>query len=110
MEYVYHHDKKRFVQFAVRVWDVDLAYGEEDEICLEGIRRMREFFKKLNMPLTFEDAGLPTTAFEEMAEKATYGDTIPVGNFVKCIFRKNCASVPEERSAIPLQTEQSSAG
>ena len=54
MEYVYHHDKKRFVQFAVRVWDVDLAYGEEDEICLEGIRRMREFFKKLNMPLTWE--------------------------------------------------------
>jgi len=29
---------------------------------------------------------------------------------VSCIFRKNCASVPEERSAIPLQTEQSSAG
>ncbi len=28
----------------------------------------------------------------------------------KCIFRKNCASVPEERSAIPLQTEQNSAG
>ena len=27
-----------------------------------------------------------------------------------CIFRKNCATVPEERSAIPLQTEQSSAG
>ena len=27
-----------------------------------------------------------------------------------CIFRKNCASVPEERSAIPLQTEQSLAG
>ena len=27
-----------------------------------------------------------------------------------CIFRKNCASVPEERSAVPLQTEQSSAG
>ena len=27
-----------------------------------------------------------------------------------CIFRKNCASVPEERSAIPLQTEQSSVG
>lgn len=28
----------------------------------------------------------------------------------ECIFRKNCASVPEERSAVPLQTEQSSAG
>ena len=32
------------------------------------------------------------------------------GKWVFCIFRKNCASVPEERSAIPLQTEQSSAG
>ena len=31
-------------------------------------------------------------------------------NVTECIFRKNCASVPEERSAIPLQTEQSSAG
>ena len=31
-------------------------------------------------------------------------------NIKNCIFRKNCASVPEERSAIPLQTEQSSAG
>ena len=31
-------------------------------------------------------------------------------SIVFCIFRKNCASVPEERSAIPLQTEQSSAG
>ena len=31
-------------------------------------------------------------------------------NPLDCIFRKNCASVPEERSAIPLQTEQSSAG
>lgn len=31
-------------------------------------------------------------------------------SMTECIFRKNCASVPEERSAIPLQTEQSSAG
>ena len=26
-----------------------------------------------------------------------------------CIFRENCASVPKERSAIPLETERSSA-
>ena len=83
MKYVYKHDVDRFVQFAVRVWDVDLAYKEKDEIVLEGIRRMQEYFKKLGMPLSFKDAGLPTDAFEEMADKATFGDTIPVGNFVK---------------------------
>ena len=35
------------------------------------------------MPLTFEGARLPADAFEEMVDKATYGDVIPVGNFVK---------------------------
>ena len=29
---------------------------------------------------------------------------------IACIFRLNCASVPEERSAVPLKTEQSSVG
>ena len=42
--------------------------------------------------------------FKEKRAKELYG------NASVCIFRKNCASVPEERSAIPLQTEQSSAG
>ena len=28
----------------------------------------------------------------------------------KCIFREICASVPKERSAIPLETEQRSVG
>ena len=39
-----------------------------------------------------------------------YVDVLSSRNDIVCIFRKNCASVPEERSAIPLQTEQSSAG
>ena len=29
---------------------------------------------------------------------------------IKCIFREICASVPKERSAIPLETEQRSVG
>lgn len=83
MKYVYYHDMDRFVQFAVRVFDVDLAYGQKDEIILKSIERMQQFFKKLGMPLTFEEAGLPTDKLEEMADKATAGDTMPVGNFVK---------------------------
>lgn len=83
MKYVYKHDMDRFVQFAVRVFDVDLAYGQKEDMILEGIARMQEFFRKLGMPLTFADAGMPVDRFEEMADKATYGDTIPVGNFVK---------------------------
>ena len=32
------------------------------------------------------------------------------GLIITCIFREICASVPEERSAIPLETEQRSVG
>ena len=39
----------------------------------------------------------------------TIKDLVKNKEVTGCIFRKNCASVPEERSAIPLQTEQSSA-
>lgn len=83
MRYVYKHDIDRFVQFAVRVWDVDIAYGKKDGIALEGIRRMCIFFKNLNMPITLSEANIPTDAFEEMADKATFGGAVPVGHFVE---------------------------
>ena len=35
------------------------------------------------MPFAFEGARLPEDAFEEMVDKTTYGDMIPVVNFVK---------------------------
>ena len=82
MRYVYHHDIDRFVQYAVRVWDVDLAFGDKDAIVMEAICRMCVFFKRLGMPITLEEAGIPDDAFEEMANKATFDDTIPVGHFV----------------------------
>lgn len=82
MRYVYKHDIGRFVQFAVRVWDVDMAFGAPEEIVEEGISRMCAFFHRLNMPTSLKEAGLPCDAFEEMADKCTFGDTIPVGHFV----------------------------
>lgn len=82
MRYVYRHDVDRFVQFAVRVWDVDIAFAKKEEIVEEAIRRMCAFFQELGMPITLAEAGIPTDDFEELADKATFGDTIPVGRFV----------------------------
>ena len=45
-----------------------------------------------------------------LSSSSSEGECIRYMQTSVCIFRKNCASVPEERSAIPLQTEQSSAG
>lgn len=82
MKYVYKHNIKRFVQFAVRVWDVNLSFDNEEAIALEGIRRITEFFKSIGLPVTLTDAGIPQDRIEEMADKCTSSDTKTWGNFV----------------------------
>lgn len=82
MKYVYKHDVNRFVQFAVKVWDVDMPYESPEDIALEGIRRMTEFFKKIGLPVTLDEANIPVDRFEEMADKCTDFDKKTQGQFV----------------------------
>jgi hypothetical protein len=81
MKYVYHQDINRFVQFAVRVWNVEYAFGDPERIALEGIQRMKQFFKGLGLPVSLKEMNVPGDRLEEMATKATKNGT--VGNFKK---------------------------
>ncbi|OBR94072.1 MULTISPECIES: iron-containing alcohol dehydrogenase [Clostridium] len=83
MKYVYKHDINRFVQFAVRVWDVDLSYSSCEDIVLEGIRRMTAFFKSMGLPITLKEGSIGEDKIEEMANKCTDNGTKTVGQFVK---------------------------
>lgn len=83
MKYVYKHDINRFVQFAVRVWDVDLSFNSYEEIALEGINRLSKFFSEMGLPTTLEEAKIGSDKFEEMADKGTLNDNITLGEFVK---------------------------
>lgn len=79
MTYVLHENLDRFVQYAVRVWDVDLSYQNREAIALEGIRRTKQFFAAIGMPTSLQEANIDQTHFEEMARKATeFG---PFGSF-----------------------------
>ena len=81
MKYVFRHDLNRFVQFAVRVWGVDLEYGSLEAVALEGIRKMELFFRECNLPVRLSDLNINGDKIEEMADKAVqYGD---IGNFVR---------------------------
>lgn len=82
MKYVYKHNTSRFVQFAVRVWGVDMPFESSEAIALEGIRRMTEFFKKLGLPVTLSEANIVDDKFEEMADKCTDSERITQGQFV----------------------------
>ncbi|MDN5317553.1 MAG: alcohol dehydrogenase [Thermoanaerobacterium sp.] len=83
MKYVYKHDLDRFVQFAVKVWDVDLTYTDREAIALEGIKRLENFFRSIGLPVTLKDANIPYDKFAEMANKCTSNGTATVGQFVK---------------------------
>ena len=78
MKYVYKDNLDRFVQFAVRVWDVDIDFNDPENTALEGIKRITDFFKGIGLPVTLRDAGISDDKLEEMAEKATFRK---IGNF-----------------------------
>jgi alcohol dehydrogenase YqhD (iron-dependent ADH family) len=83
MKYVYKHDINRFVQFAVRVWNVDLSLLSPEEVALEGIARLTEFFKKVGLPVSLSEVNITEERFEEMADKCTTSDKSTLGQFVK---------------------------
>lgn len=83
MRYVYKHNVNLFVQFAVRVWDVDLSFSSYENIALEGISRLEQFFKKIGLPTKLSDANIDDNRFEEMANKCTENNTKTVGQFIK---------------------------
>ncbi|NMB10713.1 MAG: iron-containing alcohol dehydrogenase [Firmicutes bacterium] len=83
MKYVYHHDLQRFTQFAVRVWNVEQDFFDQEKTALEGIRRMEAFFQSIGLPIRLEELGIPDDRLEEMARKCRKGADGTVGNFVK---------------------------
>ncbi|MDL2318471.1 iron-containing alcohol dehydrogenase [Eubacteriales bacterium OttesenSCG-928-A19] len=86
MQYVYKDNINMFVQFAVNVMGVQGSYRDPDALVLEGIERLREFFRKLGLPGTMRDLGIGEDRLEEMARKATgaaFGDEQPIGGLKK---------------------------
>ena len=81
MKYVYKEDVTRFVQFAQRVWQVELPPQEPERIALEGIRRTEEFFRSLGLATRFSEMKIGEEHFKKMAEKACQNGT--QGSFKK---------------------------
>jgi len=81
MKQVYRSDVNRFARFATRVWEVEPRFDFPERTALEGIERMKSFFRAIGLPTTFKELGLPGDRLEEMAKKAT--EKGPLGNFAK---------------------------
>jgi alcohol dehydrogenase YqhD (iron-dependent ADH family) len=69
MKYSFKKDVKRFVRFAVLVWDIDLPCESDERIALEGIQRMESFFKELGLAVRLRELDISDERFDEMAQK-----------------------------------------
>ena len=85
MKYVYKINLGRFVQFAVRVLDVDLSFESQEAVALEGIARLEAFFRSLDLPVRLSEAGIGSQDFDQLAKKAC--DRGAVGGFKKMEYQ-----------------------
>ncbi|HHV28269.1 iron-containing alcohol dehydrogenase [Acetivibrio mesophilus] len=83
MKYVYKNNLNRFVQFAVRVWNVEMNFEEPERTALEGIERLKKFFKQIGLPVSLTEMDISDDRLEEMASKCTNGGKSTIGSFVK---------------------------
>lgn len=90
MKYVYKLNVNRFVQYANRVWDVEIEIENPERTALEGIDRLQKFYKSIGLPITLRDLNITDDRFAEMAEKCTkYG---PVGG-LKRIYKDDVVNI-----------------
>lgn len=72
---------ERFKKLAVRVFDVNPEGKTDEEVGLEGIEKLREFWNSIGAPSRLADYDIDDSQLEVMADKAmVYGE---FGNFTK---------------------------
>lgn len=90
MKYVYKENINMFVQFSIKIMGVDGSLRTPENLVLEGIERLSEFYKKIGLPATLTELGIEESNFEIMAKKATrkaYGKENPIGGIKKLYWQ-----------------------
>ena len=81
MRYVYTYNIDRFVQYAVRVWDISLTFDDKHTIVESAIMRLEDFYRSIGLPVRLGDAGIGPDQIKEMSDNAMIGRS-SIGNFV----------------------------
>lgn len=80
-KYVYKENVGMFVQFAANMWGVSAGLRAAEDVALEGILRMENFFKSLDLPTRLSDINVTEKDIDMLAQKAqTFGSK---GSFKK---------------------------
>jgi len=81
IRYVYKAYPEKMFRFFHNVFDVEAVFDDPQYMIEEGLKRLKNFYRSIGMPVSLKDAGIEEKRYEEMAEKCTvFG---PASNFVK---------------------------
>lgn len=83
MKFVMKKNMNKFVQFANRVWDVDIDFEHPEATAYEGIYRFQKFLKLIGMPTTFAELGAKEEDIKAMASHMGISEDNLLGSYVK---------------------------
>lgn len=93
MEYVYTSGVDRFVQFAVRVWDIE-DRGDKKETALKGIQALKDFFSSIGLPVNFGELGIKASDIDQFMETLKINSGGELGYFRK-LDMEDCRRIYE---------------
>ncbi len=82
MQYVAPFNKMRFLQYASRVWNIQLPFDAYDEVLERLVASLKAFYQSLGLPISLGDIGIKEEQLPLIAE-ATTGGVYPVGALMK---------------------------
>lgn len=80
MEYVSSRRPAKIAQFARRVFDVE----EDNDLraALEGVSRLRAFFRSLGLPVTLAELGIPAPDYDTLVRRFHENKGTPAGTYL----------------------------
>ena len=100
MKYVSKKRTDRLERFAVKVFDVNPVNKTSFEIVNEGIEAVENFFKILNMPITFQEFEIPVNKMEQLLSGIEFDSKDEtIGNYVKLTW-DDCKDIYQLASQI----------
>ncbi len=74
MQYVMHHDIKRFAQVATRVWGCKMNEQSPETTAMEGIQRWKQFLSSIGMPVSLKELGVKEADIPILIHKIGIGE------------------------------------
>lgn len=80
-KYVYKQDVRKFSQFAVRVFGIDMNFENPEATALKGIEALKLYFRSLGMPTTLPELSVSKEDYERIVNYTTNSGAITVKSY-----------------------------